>query len=452
MFKLSDQHIPDYPEVSQLQSYRKSALPPWLKSFRRLILLLLLLGAVFLFLPWTQNVQANGKVTTLRPEQRPQTIHATISGRIEKWYVVEGQAVKQGDTIMHLSEVKADYFDPQLVDRMDQQVAAKQGSIETYGQKAGALNEQIAAMRRELESKITQINNKTEQARLKIRNDSLKVIQAGIDLQIARRQLEGAQNLYEKGLKSLTDLEEKRSKLQDTETKAAAAQNQLASSKNDLAIYLSELRLAQNETANKIAKAESDLFSALGDRFNAEAGVSKLKTERQNYALRSAFYYILAPQDGYIIKAIKSGIGEIVKEGEPVVSIQPADYELAVELFVRPIDLPLLAPGHPIRVVFDGWPSFFFSGWPGVSMGTFGGKIASIDRNISSNGKFRVLVAPDASDHPWPDALQPGGGAKGIAQLKDVPVWYEIWRILNGFPPDFYEDVQLQPSNEPAKK
>lgn len=452
MFNLSDQNIPDYPEVNELISYRKSVMPTWLRSFRRLILVVLGLVLLFLFLPWTQNVQANGKVTTLRPEQRPQTIHATISGRIEKWYVMEGQAVRRGDTIMHISEVKADYFDPQLVDRMDQQVAAKQGSIETYVQKAGALNDQIAAMRRELESKTAQIQNKTEQARLKIRNDSLKVVQAAIDLQIARRQLEGTKNLYEKGLKSLTDLEEKRAKLQDTETKAAAAQNQLASSKNDLAIYQSELRLARNETANKIAKAESDLFSAQSDRLNAEAGVSKLKTERENYALRTAFYYILAPQDGFIIKAMKSGIGEIVKEGEPVASIQPAEYDLAAELFVQPIDLPLLAPGNKIRVVFDGWPSFFFSGWPGVSMGTFGGKIVSIDRNISGNGKFRVLVAPDNAEHPWPGALQPGGGAKGIAQLKDVPVWYELWRILNGFPPDFYQEVSMQPSKENTKK
>jgi hypothetical protein len=32
-----------------------------------------------------------------------------------------------------------------------------------------------------------------------------------------------------------------------------------------------------------------------------------------------------------------------------------------------------------------------------------------------------------------------GGGAFGMALLNDVPVWYEIWRLLNGFPPNFYE-------------
>ena len=93
-----------------------------------------------------------------------------------------------------------------------------------------------------------------------------------------------------------------------------------------------------------------------------------------------------------------------------------------------------------LALIFDGWPAFFFTGWPGVSLGTFGGQIVAIDRNISSNGKFRILVAPDANDHPWPTAILPGGGAKGIALLSNVPVWYELWRVINGFPPEFYKN------------
>ena len=75
-------------------------------------------------------------------------------------------------------------------------------------------------------------------------------------------------------------------------------------------------------------------------------------------------------------------------------------------------------------------------------MGTFGGEVVAIGRNISANGKFRLLVAPDPSDHPWPVAVLPGGGAKGIVQLNNVPVWYELWRVLNGFPPDLYKRTE----------
>ena len=40
----------------------------------------------------------------------------------------------------------------------------------------------------------------------------------------------------------------------------------------------------------------------------------------------------------------------------------PADYDLAVETYVRPIDLPLVHIGERVRVQFDGWPPIVFSG------------------------------------------------------------------------------------------
>jgi hypothetical protein len=51
---------------------------------------------------------------------------------------------------------------------------------------------------------------------------------------------------------------------------------------------------------------------------------------------------------------------------------------------------------------------------------------------------YRILVSPDPKDRPWPEALRPDSGANGIALLGTVPVWYELWRQLNGFPPDYY--------------
>lgn len=442
MLNISDNQPHSQHELNDLRAPAKNRLSSWHLSFRNLLLVLLGLFALFLLLPWTQNVRADGKVTTLRPEQRPQTIHATIAGRVDRWYVTEGQFVHKGDTIVHLAEVKSEYFDPDLINRVGNQLNAKTGAIASYDGKAGALETQIGAMQRELLNKTGQIERKIEQARLKIISDSLKIQQAEIDLQVALRQFNGIKALYDKGLKSLSEFEEKRLKLQDTETKLVAAKNQFATSQNDLAIYRGELSLTSNEYANKIAKAESERFGTLSDQFDSRATLSKLEIEQENYARRAAFYYIVAPQDAYIVKAVTPGLGEIIKEGEAVVTIQPADYQLAVEMFVKPLDLPLLSVGRPVRFIFDGWPSFFFSGWPGASLGTFGGRVVAMDRNISPNGKFRVLVAPDPQEQPWPEAVQPGGGAKGIALLNNVPLWYELWRVLNGFPPDFYKNTE----------
>ena len=92
----------------------------------------------------------------------------------------------------------------------------------------------------------------------------------------------------------------------------------------------------------------------------SEAQVTKLENEYTNYSMRNDMYYIKAPQNGYINKAIKAGVGETFKEGERLVGIMPADYDLAVETYVEPIDLPLMHLGEEVRVQFDGWPAIVF--------------------------------------------------------------------------------------------
>jgi hypothetical protein len=41
-----------------------------------------------------------------------------------------------------------------------------------------------------------------------------------------------------------------------------------------------------------------------------------------------------------------------------------------------------------------------------------------------------------------------GNGAKGIALMKNVPIFYEIWRNINGFPPEYY----IQENTKNSKK
>jgi hypothetical protein len=130
----------------------------------------------------------------------------------------------------------------------------------------------------------------------------------------------------------------------------------------------------------------------------------------------------------------------------------PSSYDIAVETYVDPIDLPLVHRGAKVRVWFDGWPRIVFSGWPGLSYGTYGGKIVAIENFISANGKYRVLISPDGVDNKWPKELSIGAGAQSIALLETVSVWYEIWRNLNGFPPNYYKADEKDAKNGKDKK
>lgn len=449
MLNISPNSIKGRIQLDDCDCFEKVGLASSHKMFTRWLWAVLIIIGIIFFLPWTQNIQADGEVTTLRPDQRPQTIHSTIAGRIEKWYVQEGQMVKKGDTIVYLSEVKAEYFDPQLVTRTQEQVLAKENSISSYQGKANALSDQIQALKSEQAYKESQLRNKLLQYRAKIVSDSIEVERAKIDYQIASNQLTRFEEMYEKGLIPLVDLEQKRLKLQETNAKQIGAEAKLVDSRNELANTQLSLESVLFEYNQKIAKANSDRFSTLSDQYSAQADVQKLSIQASNYEQRSHFYYIVAPQDAYITKALKPGIGETVKEGDAIVSIMPKDFELAAQIYVKPMDLPLLNLGQEVRFIFDGWPAIVFRGWPEASYGTFRGKVVAIDNNINEKGKYRVLIAPDNEIKAWPTALRPGSGAKGLALLNDVPVWYEVWRRLNGFPPDLYKD---KPEDLPKMK
>lgn len=426
---------------------------PQKESQKRVRILTGALLAVFimLFLPWTQNIRSKGYVTALRPDQRPQTVHSIIAGRIEKWYVAEGDFVQTGDTILRISEVKDEYFDSLLLPRTQQQVEAKSQTARSYGDKVGALQDQIAALRRNNILKLEQARNKLKIAELKVESDSIELVQANVNYDIGKYQMERSEELLTEGLISLTSMEVRRLKFQEVQAKLISSENKLLSSKNELITARIDLDAIDNEFKDKLAKAESEMYTAMSSQFDAEASVTKLENQYSNYQQRTQYRYILAPQNGFIAKAIQVGIGETIKEGAEIVNIVPANAELAVEMYVQPVDLPLIKVGNRVRFIFDGWPAIVFSGWPQISNGTFGGVVVAIDQFAGPTNQYRVLVTQDPEEEKWPDLLRIGSGADGIALLNDVPVWYEVWRQLNGFPADYYTQEEKDKSTETKK-
>ena len=412
---------------------------PHYKILNRIIAGVSVIAVIALFLPWTQNISGSGSVTTLKPSQRPQTIQSLISGRIEKWYVQEGDFVNKGDTILFISEIKEDYLDPNLVNNTKNQADAKKLSVESYGSKVNTLSVQIQSIESERVLKLEQARNKIKQSLLKVKSDSMDLVAVKTQLKIANTQFNRSFQLNKEGLKPLTDVEEKRLKLQEVEAKIITQENKFLTSKNEFINAKIEINRITAEYSEKTSKAKSDQYTALSNKYDTEAQVNKLENQYVNYTIRNGMYYIKAPQSGYVNRALQSGLGETIKEGTPIAGIMPSKYDIAVESFVRPLDLPLVKKGEKVRVFFDGWPTIVFSGWPDMSYGTFGGEIVAIENFISDNGKYRVLIAPDPEEAKWPKQLSIGSGAQTIALLNTVPIWYEIWRTLSGFPPNYYK-------------
>lgn len=420
MLNFSRQRIDKMISQDKLYSLRALKTPHAGRILARWLLGIICIFFVLLFLPWQQNIRGKGKVTALNPMNRPQNIQSVIAGQIQKWHVREGQYVEKGDTIITISEVKEKYFDPKLLVRLQEQINAKQGSIVSKEQKADALKRQIKALRSAMQNKIDQSKAKLAAEKVRFQN--------------AENQFQRNKKLFDAGNIPLT-------KFQDIEYKYQGSQ----------ADYLNaqiELDRVGAEYLDKISKAESDFSNTQAELFDGQGDVAKLKNEFANMRIRSDQYQILAPQNGFVVKAMRAGLGETIKEGDVVCTVMPEASDMAVELYVKAMDVPLLSKGRHVRIEFDGWPALQFSGWPSVSVGTFGGKVEVIDYVNTKPGEFRVLVIPDVSEQKWPQQLRIGSGIKGWVMLDNVPVWYELWRQLNGFPPSLYDE----PLDEAIKK
>ena len=401
---------------------------------------------ILLFLPWTQNISSSGHVTTLYQDQRPQQINTVIPGKIVKWYIKEGDVVKKGDTIVELADVKDDYLDTNLVARTRDQLVSKEQKLLFYSEKINAIESQINAIENNRNLKINSLENKIEQFKRKLISDSSEVIAAEVDYKISQEQLIRGKQLFNQGVVSLVELERRTAQNNKALAILTEKQQKLLNTRQDINIVKIDINSARQEADDKIFKSRSEIATSRGEIAGTTGDVAKNRNILANYISRGNQKWLIAPQDGQIIKAKKSGINEIVKEGEMIVEMVPTQIDFAIELFVEPMDLILINRGQKVRMIFDGFPAIVFSGWPNNSYGTFGGEISMVENNRNENGKFRILVIPDSDQKGWPKELKTGTGARGFALLNTVPIWYELWRQINGFPPDYYK------TKEPTKK
>jgi multidrug efflux pump subunit AcrA (membrane-fusion protein) len=174
----------------------------------------------------------------------------------------------------------------------------------------------------------------------------------------------------------------------------------------------------------------------------ADALVAEAELRVANARMRGGASLVLAPIDGFVVRIAEVGAGQTVKDGEMLAMIVPTagGLDQAVEVMISSRDAAIMDVGRPVRLQFSGFPAFVFNpGWENFTINTFGGRVAVVDAVDDGNGYYRVLVVPDSTQAQgkWPESkyLRQGTPASAWILLNEVPVGFEIWRQLNGFPP-----------------
>lgn len=403
---------------------------------------------LILFLPWRQTVTGVGKVMVFSPMNRPQTIQAQISSQVKQWHVQEGDHVDKGDLIVELQELDTKYLDEEQINKLQSQrdatankVAAIRNLISTYNSQIVSLGELRENVVPNAELKIKQSENKLLGLKQKVEGFNQNQITA--ELNLDRRE-----KLFEKGLASQRELELAKLSV----AKAAAEYNEAQASLtiNEQQIDISRFDLNEKSIDNQFKSQDIQAKVAQSYDKLAEANkdLYKIENELVNLTNRIEQRSIRALVGGQVTGVKAAGAAQTLKKNEIIATIIPETEDIAAELFVPDFFAPLLSIGRKVRVQFSGYPAVQFAGWPSIAVGTFAGEVVAIDAANLQAGDFRVLIKPDfkrieaGKDAPWPSLLnlRPGSKSWGWIILDEVPIWYELWRVINGFPPSIMQN------------
>ncbi len=438
LVKLNNDRLPALKLVQSSRTARRLA--NWL-----LVLLFVAIIAM-VFVPWQQSAKGKGKVVAFVPQERQQTVTSPVKGialRLGEG-LVEGARVRRGDFIVEIEPNAANLVE-QLrgaIKDLEAKLATGQTKAEVYGQnivdfeaaKAAAVaaaDELVAAAKAKRDAKqrlIAAYEAKERQARL---------------------NYDRQQRLFDKGVQSEKEVEKRRKDLDVAVAELESVQLDVAEAEKEWKAKKSERLQKEREARTKVDYARAMQQDALGQ----VAAAQKEKRDVEIKLSELDRLKIHAPRDGTLFRLNVFERGQMLKEGDELFTIVPDTTERAVELWVAGNDTPLIRSGDHVRLQFEGWPAVQFAGWPSVAVGTFGGEVMTIDATDDGTGKFRILVQPDATTE-WPSDqyLRQGVRANGWVMLKQVPLGYEIWRQLNGFPATIANDEATVAKTDDAKK
>ena len=399
----------------------------------RVIAWLLVVGmfvtaVVLWFTPWVQNVTGSGRVVAVNPNDREQRISAPVDGRVVKWFVMEGSKVKKGDLLVEFSD-----NDPQILERLQGQREAITMRLEQLKARVSNLTQGVTGLqgsrRNALDAGV---------ARLQMAKENVRAAQRSLDAAEANENttklnIDRQRQLLQKGLTSkraleLAELDHNRAIADVDRSKA-----QLTAAEADRLAREADQQRITTDFSTSIENAQGTAASGQGDIANAMGELNRLDVQ----IARQSQQKVLAPRDGTIFRLLAQPFSELLKAGESLAILIPETSDPTVELLMDGNDAPLIQAGAKVRVQFEGWPAIQFAGWPSVAVGTFAGEVLLVDSTDNGQGKFRILVKPDPNDEPWPARryLRQGVRANGWVLLRTVPLWFELWRQFNGFPP-----------------
>ena len=439
---LVDIQIDDLATSTQLKSWEQVQVPSYLLRYGWWSIRLLVLGfLLLLFVPWTQTITVTGQLSAYSPYERPQDIEAQITARLKKWHVFEGVRVKQGELILELDDIDPSFMAPELLALLEQQKVALELKRKSSVERAEQLDKRIGEMENLVKAAVPKADARVRESENRVRAAEQRIVAAKVTYDTAELNVDRHRQLATQGLVSQRELEVTIQAAIASKAELKEAEAQLKAAQQDLKALSFGRDAVSAEVLQQLLNAESARAGAIADASHAADELAAVSLKLSNATQRRIYSRIIAPIDGTVVKMAQVGAGETVRQGDKLVRISPISMDKAAEMVADGLDSPLLNPGRKVRLLFYGIPAIPLPAWPELMAGTFGGVIKVVDQVDDGKGNFRFWVVPDPDDRPWPEQSHVRQGTKvmGWVILNRVPLWYELWRRFNLFPPDYQE-------------
>lgn len=398
---------------------------------RRLALAFVALALALLLAPWQQSVTGHGRVIARAALERPQAIEAPLDARVAEVLVQEGARVAAGDPLVRLTD-----NDPELVARLERERDAVRARLDATRLAILASEQRIDGLRTAQRATVEAARARADMAADRESAARQALDAARAELNTATLNLERTRELARDGLASTRARELAELAEQTARATLGRAEAGLSAARREVKALRSDRTRADADGGAGVDAAEVGLQALRAEVARGEQELARVEVQ----LARQGAMTVVAPRAGAVLKLIAAQGGELVKAGDALVHLVPDTDDRAVELWVRGLDAPLIAPGRHVRLQFEGWPAIQFVGWPSAAVGTFGGVVALMDAADDGQGRFRIVVVPDPQGEPadaWPDPryLRQGVRANGWILLDEVSLGFELWRQFNGFPP-----------------
>ncbi len=411
-------------------------LPHYVVKFGRISFIILLIMVSFLFLPWQQTIQGEGVIIAQEPTERAYSVLSTIDGFIKEFYVSENQFVTKGTPLFQMIDL-----DDHYIEKLRKiEINIKEQMLNTQ-EEVLLLKERHSNLKKYLTVGLTVYVEKLSQIQDKIISLQLKQVSLAKSHGIEMLNFQRIKTLYKEGIQSKRTSET----AENTEVKAYA---ELEKNRVDIEIENKNTTILENEkdkfltdTQNKIKSLEALILSSKNKLASLQEKSQLQSMNISRYKTSKAY----APKDGYVVRLYENDSNKFIKKGEKILYFSPKITEKTLLLKVSDFNMPLMKEGLKVRIMFYGWPALQVPGWPTIKFGTFGGVIKSVDHISHEKGFYYAYVVEDPSE-PWPssDVLRVGTQANGWVRLHTVPIWYQMWRLMNALPPEMLTPAKGQ--------